>query len=143
MGKRAYGPQDEPEAYLDGIKYAESRGSRDPSKAVGDQGQSRGAYQMKKILYADLQRTNKRWNKTTYEQMLSNPELQRSAAHDGLKMLKYHKGYQFTGAKLKSAYNTGPTAANKGVLNKKYVDTVNTGIKKAPYKGGLEQFRAP
>ena len=136
---RAYGPQDEPEAYLSGIQYAESRGSKTPYKAVGDNGASLGAFQIKEIMFKDIQRLMPaKWGRMSYEQMLTRPELQRAAAHDGLTLLKYHYGLK--GDRLMSAWNTGPTQARKGVFNAKYAATVHEGMKKAPYHGGLEDF---
>ncbi len=117
--------------YLPGIQYAETRGQANPQQAVGDQGRSRGAYQIQPVMYQDIQQTYpQRWKTTTYEQMLASPELQSAVAHDGLKML--HERYGLSGDAMVSGWNTGPGKARKGFVNKAYVDTVKRGMKGNP-----------
>ena len=117
------------EKLLEGHQYAESRGSKDPYKAIGDKGASLGAFQMKKIMYKDIQRIYpKVWGKTTYEQMQASPSHQRGAARDGLRMLREH--YKLSGDAAISGWNTGPGEARKGRINKPYVDTVKEGMRR-------------
>ena len=120
---------DDYEAMLPGFQYAESRGEADPWAAVGDQGASRGAYQIQPIMYQDIQRVYPNdWGQMSYEQMLSKPESQTSAILSGLRMLEEH--YGLTGDALLSGWNTGPTKARKGYRNQKYIDTYKEGIRR-------------
>lgn len=122
---------DEYDPYVPGVQYAESRGQKDPFKAVGDQGKSLGAFQIQPIMYKDIQQTYPSvWGKVSYQQMLASPTLQTAVAHDGLKML--HERYGLSGDAMLSAWNTGPTAARKGVFNQVYVATVKQGMKGNP-----------
>lgn len=116
------------EQLLDGIRWAESRGERHPTKAVGDTKNTHhahGAYQMTKPAYQDVQRMfPKEFGSIPFDQLLQSDEaFQRRAARRYLE-----GGEQFYGItdfnKLISFYNRGPKARYGRVTNREYVNTV-------------------
>ncbi len=121
-------PSEDYAAYLPGLRYAESRGEARPYEAVGDAGLARGAYQVHPIMYKDIQQTfPSPWGAISYDEMLASPALQDAMAEAGLRMLGASR-YKLTGDALLSAWNTGPTQARRGRLNRAYVATVRQGL---------------
>ena len=113
---------------LDAIQYAESRGQRQPTQAVGDQ-QNRhpahGAYQMTKPAYQDVQRMfPEEFGSIPFETLLqSDLAFQRRAARRYLEGGESHYGITDLN-RLISFYNKGPRARAGAITNSAYVNTV-------------------
>lgn len=106
---------------LDAIAQWES--NNDP-EAVGDAGASRGAYQMQRIAFEDVQRVfPDLWNQRTYEEVIADPQLQRAASRAYLEAGE--QAYGITDLKrLISFYNRGPKARYGTITNTDYVEGV-------------------
>lgn len=61
--------------FLNALQRVESGGEKNPDQAVGDNGRSRGAYQLGKLYVKDAQSYNKELRKYTYEEIVSTRSL--------------------------------------------------------------------
>lgn len=121
------------EQLLDAIKYAESRGQRQPTKAVGDTQNTypaHGAYQMTKPAYQDVQRLfPKEFGSIPFERLLESDEpFQRQAARRYLEAGQSNYGITDFN-RLISFYNRGPKARTGAISNTAYVNTVRQYMK--------------
>lgn len=142
------------ESLLDAIKYAESRGSRDPDDEIGDrkkwgipiiddirsffkwdadpESSAYGAYQMRAPAFKDVMAKRPKalmgLKIDSVDDILGNEELQRSLAGAYLDILMHDYGMG-TRDRTAAAYNTGAGFIKKhGITGKarSYLNTVNS-----------------
>ena len=125
---------------LDAIQYAESRGERDPYKAIGDKGMkypAYGAYQMREPAFQDVRRLRPKTlanypNVDSADDIIGNKDLQRAltAAYLNILMNDYKLGNLDSAT---AAYNWGVGNVRKhGITGKgkAYMDTIQSYHKK-------------
>lgn len=127
---------DDIESILNGIKYAESRGQKDPSRAMGDNGMKHpafGAYQMRGPAFEDVKRLRPDAAKgiESLEQILGNEPLQRQLAAAYMEILMQDYGLSDTHRAI-MAYNGGVGNVKKGNITPAMKDYLNTVLNAQP-----------